>query len=558
MSLRVRERPPLRVTHSIETPSGRMARWAEDEPRAENIPSDLRFSDTMPGGFERCEASLPRQPARDFPDLERLSTWRVHDAAGEIVSETRLERAPRVSGDRMAISPAAVGLQAHLEDTKGQGVYVDRDFSHWIGASAQRRINALGFGTPEDAEEHQVQTDTGEPALSTGLTGTWAQRRQCEANYSSPVDLGALKARWKRSSVIDSANADWEWQTFLAENDVFSGALSSSGNLRAAGPGIAEIVNTAAGQRHAMVRLRHLTSTGTAGVAGTRYEIWFTVLAVYDRHGLPLYGGLTATTAPGVLASDVIAHFLAQFCPLLKFTTGPQGTIQPSAFVIPHLEFRDRTTPAEMLRQANRFELRDWAVWDNKTFHYHRRGARGKNWRARVGPSGLHETGQSVERLPNVAYVSYRDVAGSTHTVGPPGSGAHTEDDRLKDSDTENPFNKLGIEKPVEAQIDVSVGPAAVEIGAKLLEELKALDSSGQADLIGHVEDDRGIWHPVTHVRSGDTVTFVDAADPSPRRIVKKAYSHRSVPTAQIDLDAPPEGLEALKERLDISVLNFT
>ena len=52
----------------------------------------------------------------------------------------RLERAPRVSGDQMAVSPAAVGWQAHLEDDKSAvEIYVDRDL---IALGARERSSA--------------------------------------------------------------------------------------------------------------------------------------------------------------------------------------------------------------------------------------------------------------------------------------------------------------------------------------------------------------------------------------------------------------------------------
>ena len=60
--------------------------------------------------------------------------------------------------------------------------------------------------------------------------------------------------------------------------------------------------------------------------------------------------------------------------------------------------------------------------------------------------------------------------------------------------------------------------------------------------------------HPAWRVRAGDTITFVDAADPSPRRIVRTNYDHGSR-TCSIDIDAPPEGLQALLERLGADLI---
>ena len=114
----VRDRPSLRESIEITTPSGNRYRWGDDEDSPANVPSGERFSDTMPGGFAEHEAVLPRKASVDYADLERLSTITRYDAAGGVIWQGRLERAPKVSGDQMAISPSAVGWQAHLEDDK--------------------------------------------------------------------------------------------------------------------------------------------------------------------------------------------------------------------------------------------------------------------------------------------------------------------------------------------------------------------------------------------------------------------------------------------------------
>ena len=86
--------------------------------------------------------------------------------------------------------------------------------------------------------------------------------------------------------------------------------------------------------------------------------------------------------------------------------------------------------------------------------------------------------------------------------------------------------------------------------------ESKALDTSGRADIAGYVEDDRGTRYPSWRIRSGDTITFLDSADPSPRRVVKTAYSDDSKVNS-IDLDAPPESLDSLLDRLGVVLVQF-
>ena len=43
-------------------------------------------------------------------------------------------------------------------------------------------------------------------------------------------------------------------------------------------------------------------------------------------------------------------------------------------------------------------------------------------------------------------------------------------------------------------------------------------------------------------IRAGDRITFVDAHDPVPRRIVRAQYAD-DTKTCQIDLDSPPQGM---------------
>jgi hypothetical protein len=286
---------------------------------------------------------------------------------------------------------------------------------------------------------------------------------------------------------------------------------------------------------------RFASANTTAG----QYRSLIRRIAVYGDHGLTLRG---SEPDAGFYDADIIGYAISRWCPLLITTT---ASLAASTFVIPQMAFLDPTTVGEIVRQSTRFDLRDWAVWDNKTFWLHDRGARGRSWRARVGPARLEETGPQVDRLWNSIIVSYQDVDGTTRTVGPIGSGADTETSALTDSDPENPATKLGINRRDLLTMGTGTPASATKVGQRFLEESKALDSSGRATFIGHVEDDRGILHPYSHIHAGDTVCFVDAADTSVRRIVSTEKS-RADRSCSIDIDAPPEGLQALLERLGV------
>lgn len=549
----VRERPPLRTSIEVETPSGKRYRWAENEPQPENVPSGVRWSDTMPGGFESMDCVLPRKSGVDYSDLEQLSTLRVRGASGDIAGEYRLERSPRTSGEQMAISPGAVGWQAHLEDNKSaREVYVDRDFSKWEGQSVQRRIDsaAAGIGPLDGA----VTTDasTGFPAFATSIQGDWAASAlpRVEGKYDAGagVKLDSLYYAWKYNANINPAVTNWQWQTYLAASDTFVGAVAS-GNLRSVGPGTGLLSATGSNARFAVVQL--FFDASSSGGENKEFALFWTCLAVYGQHGLTRRGTNSATEAWGFYASDVVAHAVGQWAPRLVVTS---DSVQPSGFIIPHLTFLEPTTAGEIVRQATRFGLQDWAVWDGPTgptFYWHERGTFSKRWRARVAPAQLDETGPQVDRLWESIIVSYQDVDGSTRTVGPIGSGANVEDASLKDDDPDNPANQLGIVRRDVLQMGTSTSAGAIEVGRRFLEASKELDRSGRAQLVGHVEDDHGVVHPYWRPRAGDYIQFVDASDPSYRRIVRTDKDH-STRTCSLDLDAPPEGLQALLERLGV------
>jgi hypothetical protein len=539
-----RERPPLRQHIDLITPSGRHYRWGEDEPNPEYVFADLRHSSTMPGGFETCEVTLPRKPGVDYSDLERLSTLRVMGTGGQVDGEYRLERAPRVSGDQMAISPSAVGWQAHLEDDKSaRAVYVDRDAGRWLQPGTQRLLALATAGISVGSTG--VSNDLSEAAVGLSYQGPWvaAAGIVMEATYLAPagVDIDLVFADWEFNGNINPADANWQALAFSTTDG--TDFNDSSGDFLSAATG--ELVyNPSTPRRGAILQVKYVA--GPSGTDGTDYQAFFKSPAAYGDHGITrreVFG-----EPYGVLASDVVRHAVQTWAPLLQVKS---DSIQASGFIVPHLVFYDPTTAAEIVRQASRFNLPDWAVWDDREFVWHERGARGKAWRARIGPSQLEETGPQLDRLWNGILVSYQDVDGSTRTVGPTGSGADTESVDLLDFDPENPANKLGIRRWELLQMGTSTAAGATEVGRRFLEQTKLLDSSGRCQIVGWIEDDRGVAHPYSRVRAGDTISFVDASDSSPRRIVKVDHT-RSTRSCSIELDAPPQGLQELLERLSV------
>lgn len=548
----IRELPPLRLSYEAHSPSGRFYRWGDDEPRPENVAQDVRFSSTMPGGFEAFDCTLPRHPGVDYRDLDRLTTIKAL-SAGETVWEGRLERAPATSGDEMSVSPSAVGWQAALEDDKSvQFLGFDQDLSSWGGMPAQQQL-AVG-NIPSQAIDGSVVADSvsGIPGVQLQCESPWLGGRGLpvvEAWYDARgVAIGSLVYAWRKAGVVSGSDPDWWWAAYLTDG-VGSPSFDSTGNLRAAGPGSGTLTATASTHKFALLQL--LNFSAKPGFEGWQYSVTFQPAVVGD-HGIPIRTNIddSGNLSLGLWASDIIRHVVPKYARGLKVTA---DSVDQSRFVIEQFAYLDATTCGELVRQATRVGLQDWAVWEDKVFWWLNRGNGGRQWRARSGSAQLSETGPQLDRLWNGVIVSYTDVDGSTRTVGPPGSGATVESVDLVDLDPENPANELGLRRWDLLQMGTGTPAMAAEIGRRFLEEQKLLDTSGSAQFVGHIQDDKGVWFTASAVRAGDTVVFTDAADNSPRRIVKADYDHSSR-TCSVDLDSPPLGLEALLSRLGVAL----
>ncbi len=545
--LRVREKPSLNQSVMVTTPTGKVYRWGEDDPVPEKSFHDLTYGSGVPGGFDQMTATLPRKRGVDYPDLELFENVQVFNAGGEVTGEYRLDSAPVTAGNDFVITPNAVGYQAALEDRKNAAVvYVDIDLSHWGQISSNMQIESSG----NIYQPPQVLSDStsGAPTVQTGwaigdaLAAPWSA---AEYDAGSFCDLGSLYYYWTRNSNIDYTDAGYVWHVGYGTSDANYSDFTFGGDQRSAGPGTGTLTLGAL-TRFALAEFYY--NPPSAGWDSLYAINWF--LAVYGDHGLTKHGTPSATEAEGFYASDIIEHVVSNFTDLNI------GTIDvTSSFVIPHLEFRQPTTPAAVVTAANRFHLFDWFVGPGQKFHYRERGTYGRSWLARVGPSKLEGTGQTTERCVTDVLVSYQDVDGTPKTVGPVGSNAEFQDASLHNSDTQNPANVAGVESWATLDMgQVSTPAAAIQVGARFLEEVNQFDHSGRAELTGHVMNDAGVLFPYSSVQAGDSITFVDAADTSPRRIVKATKGSNAV---SIDLDAPPEGINVLLEGLGVQWTNL-
>jgi hypothetical protein len=270
-----------------------------------------------------------------------------------------------------------VGWQAALEDDQTAVMpYVDRDLSHWEGATAARRValyTVFGGAFYNVYNDFSVEADSTSPALRLNLDSRASTGAVGEAWYDSKTTLGSVYFTWTgrnlASGDVGSVNGtdDLVGTSVTAGTDVVTGA---------SGTGTATETSVS-GKRYAIATLGRAASAITTDADR---DLRLTNVAVYGNHGLTKVG---TEPAAGFYASQIIDHAVATWAPVLS------RSIDQTGFVIPHAAYLDFTTAAEIIRDANRFHLNDWAVWDNKTFHYYERGGRGRSWLSRVATAQL-------------------------------------------------------------------------------------------------------------------------------------------------------------------------
>lgn len=536
---------------AITTASGEVYRWGPDEWDANNIPQAIAFSTSMPGGFKTANITLPRRIDLEYPDLNLLDNVQILRPGNKVVWEGRVQQLPRSHQDTFSIQVGAVGWSAHLmDDASFREIYIDRDLSGWGGPSTQRKINLLGSGYDYSKASMSISaggSSGGKPAVLISFSEFGSLIEICEAvYYGGGVDIGEVKFDF----IVPKAGGEAINLVLVALDDALSSGFgtSSYGITPASGQ---TLPAPGAGYKYAAFQSQ-FGGAYTGPSTGDTYGI--TSVRVKGRHDLTY---AVNEGIEGFLASDVIADVVSRAAPLLSFTTGANGSIQPTTFPIPHLVFREATTAQAVIMATNGYHLWDWGVWENKEFFFRPPDPEALTWQARLSDGArLDLEGTQVDDVYNGVWVTYSDAAGKTHSVGPPGSGADATSSSLADTSSTNPVNAHGIPKKW-AMLNISqttTEAGAIQLGAIYLGEKSLPQRRGTLTLTDTVIHPTAGQSPACDVRAGNWVRIADHPTDVPRKIIETAYDASSQ-TITCTLDNTSQKVDAILERLGVSLM---
>jgi hypothetical protein len=259
--------------------------------RRKDIPDDLTFSTSIPGGDKDLSCSLLRRIDLTYERPALFDQVRVYGPGNKTAWQGRMAQFPRDHGDSFGIAPAAVGLSAHLKDDPAfREIYVDRDLSRWRGlvdhTSDRARHRKQQPNDPSTATTHQRQRGARSGSFHRGVVGGTIKPDN-EAVYDAQnLSVGSLYYAWTKGSNINIADTGWSWIVWGDNEDGFSGSIRHRRPSRYR-PGTGTFTPTSGLDTFLMVWLQYPAGSG---VASAEYAIYWTCLAVYGSHGLTKRG----------------------------------------------------------------------------------------------------------------------------------------------------------------------------------------------------------------------------------------------------------------------------
>lgn len=535
---------------SITSANGTVVRWGGDEPDGRNLPSGLQFSTSMPGGFKDMTVALPRDLRADYPDQRLYDDVRVYGPGNQTAWEGRMASFPASIEDTSNVQPAAIGWASHLRDDPSfREIYVDRSLAGWGTPSIGRQALIAGLLTSNAEQGIQPDGDT-LASLVTSIATPWSAGARVESWYDAQgIPLGSLYYAVKTGAGVNTGGL-FHWFAFLSDDNLATTA-DYSPDLNTVSPNSGTVSVGAVAKTRAGVYL----SYDNAVAGNTRFPITWTCLAAYGTHGLTKRGTASATAAQGFYASDVIAHIVSTAAPLLTYTTGTDGSIQPTSFSIEQIAFREPTTGEDAISAVNAFHLWEWGVWEDRQFFF-REPTDSTVWEARLSDGArIQFEGDDANNIYNGVVVMYTDPTGQAKVVGPTGSSANDTSSELLDTSEDNPVNAHGIPRRwgVLQLSNPATLAGATQLGKVWLAEHTQASRRGSITFTGTATHPTRGPVPCWQVRAGDYVRVSDNPTDVPRRIIETRYDH-DARTLTASVDNTLFRIDSIIERLGLGL----
>lgn len=540
-----------RFAVTLEGNDGNQLRFGPDEADPQNVVVDVSFGTEVPGwGFADGTVKLSRPHGLDSLDADLFAAAHVYDQSGRTVYRGRVAGVPRVGASEIELT--LEGPLAHLDDDQAARViYRDTDLGSWQEAGYDRKETQITSNSRNPIDHTTEYDEDGMPVLVMEAEGNWAATAQAAVEAWYPGNgllIGKVAGTWTRTN---ASSTSWYWSISACDDAIATG-YTGTGDLQSEPTASAAASQTwTPGKPFALLDFVW-TGGALTGFESVPFRLGWSGLAVYGDHGLTIRG---IEPDAGFYASDIVAHAVGRWAPLVAIE--PNG-IEQSAFVIPHLAFRDFGTTARNIIEAvslfgaSGFQPPDWGYYEDG-FFWRTPGSYGRTWRVRRDEGVVSvDEGPTSESRCNGYVVQYTDANGNSRSVGPTGSGADYETDLLADTDPANPVNAAGIPKRYGSRdIGITNEDGAVLIGQLLLKDANTRRYSGSVELEGEAMDDAGNLWPVYLVRAGDCVIVEDDDDTTPRKIVSTSYSGGTVTAT---LDNKGASIDALLQRLDVAI----
>jgi len=530
---------------------GDPARWAADEPLAENRPTEIRMVDEMNGGEKEAAVTLARDPKREWRDAEVYSQLTIKGSTGEILwGPGEIDKVDATDSETNSITVTAVGYQAALSDNNAVKVgLIDPDMTKFGEPSA--RLVAANKSIQYNRNGQAELLAAGDPdgGDSAAIVHSWS--RMANNGGADPdvvisvLDTNGIEVGRVIVGEFDpvegvGASESWQNAVIAGNNDLFED-FEVLADFNGAGESAVEL-EVAAFRTVIALQDYYAGSIGEDG----NWQVQWRNVTVEGRHSLT--PRISPDGVRGFGADQILGYVVPEYAPPLEVTV---DSVEDDEYVIPRAWWDTPTTVAAITEEVAKYGQLPWFC-KGRVFHRHWPGRFGRRWKAYVGLDGA---GADAQRLWEAIVVQWQDTDGRTYLAGPPGSGADVIDESLRVVDPENPAVKS--ERGRQFFLPLKrVGTAASAIAAaqRALEDLNELDTAGTATLKGYVEDEFGVRFPVSYVRGWDLVSFPRLRDKSYRRLTRRECAGQEL---TLNVDAPPESYEVLLERYEADIASL-